>query len=68
MSSPKRKFKHAVPAPRQVGGDDGYQWAVFVHGRMKINGLTRREATHYRNRFEDEELAREEQQTPSQPS
>ncbi len=32
---------------RQVGGDDGYQWTVFVDGRTYVNGLTRREVDHY---------------------
>lgn len=55
MSS-KRKYKHTTA--RQVGGDDGYCWAVFVNGRERVNGLTRREVTYYRERFEREEEAR----------
>lgn len=48
-----KKYKHTTA--RQVGGDDGYCWAVFVHGQERINGLTRPEVTSYRNRFEEEE-------------
>ena len=51
-----RKYKYTQA--RQVGGDDGYCWAVFVNGRMKVNGLTRREVAHYRDRFEAEEAGR----------
>jgi hypothetical protein len=29
---------------RQIGGDDGYQWCVLIDGRVKWNGMTRREA------------------------
>jgi len=29
---------------RQIGGNDGYQWCVLVDGRVKWNGMTRREA------------------------
>jgi hypothetical protein len=32
---------------RQVGGDDGYQYVVFVDGRPKWNGLTQSEARYY---------------------
>lgn len=49
----KKKFKYTTM--RQVGGDDGYQWTVFVNGRMKVNGCTKREAQYYRDRFEKEE-------------
>ncbi len=45
---------------RQVGGDDGYCWAVFVNGVERVNGLTRGEVPYYRDRWE-----REEQQKPA---
>lgn len=48
-----KRYKHTTA--RQVGGDDGYCWAVFVHGRERINGLTRPEVSYYRDRFEKEE-------------
>lgn len=35
---------------KQVGGDDGYQYAVFINGRMFVNGLTRREVPYYKQR------------------
>lgn len=48
-------YQHAYPAPRQVGGDDGFSWVVFVHGRPRLEGLTRTEAEYYRRKFEAEE-------------
>lgn len=51
------KFTFAYPAPRQVGGDDGYQYVVFVRGSVRLSGLTRSEATYYRQKFENEERA-----------
>lgn len=55
-TTPKRlKFKYAYPAPRQVGGDDGYQYVVFVRGSQAMNGLSRTEASYYRLMFENEE-------------
>lgn len=33
---------------RQEGGDDGYSYVVRVDGRSKWNGLTQREAMHYK--------------------
>lgn len=44
---------------RQVGGDDGYQYMVFVDGRAVIKGLTRSEATFYVNQ-EIDRLAKKE--------
>lgn len=32
---------------RQEGGNDGAQYAVRVDGKLKINGLTKREAVHH---------------------
>lgn len=29
---------------RQIGGDDGYQWAVLIDGRVKWDGMSRNEA------------------------
>jgi len=49
-----KKYKYTMA--KQVGGDDGFQWAVFVKyqggWREKINGLTKREVAYYRDRFE----------------
>ena len=47
--------KYKFTTTRQVGGNDGCCWSVFVRGREVINGLTRREADYYRQRFEREE-------------
>lgn len=49
----KKKYKYTTA--RQVGGDDGYCWAVFVNGKERVNGLTRREVAYYRDKFEKEE-------------
>jgi hypothetical protein len=38
---------------RQEGGDDGYSYVVRVDGRAKWNGLTQREAMHYKEREAD---------------
>ena len=40
---------------RQVGGDDGYQWALFRKGdpRYYVNGCTRREIDSYRRNLEN---------------
>lgn len=35
---------------KQVGGDDGYSWAVIVDGRVKWNGLTQRQAQSYQEK------------------
>ena len=51
-----KKYKYT--RARQVGGDDGYCWAVFVNGRERVNGLTRSEVTYYRDLFEKEEILR----------
>lgn len=52
-----RRYKHTTT--RQLGGDDGYCWAVFMKGRRepRVCGLTRREVSYYRDRFEREEEA-----------
>jgi hypothetical protein len=44
---------------RQEGGDDGYSYVIRVDGRSKWNGLTQREATHYKEREVDEIAKRE---------
>lgn len=53
--------KYKYTQMRQVGGDDGYQWTVFVkvNGFFKemVNGCTKREAQYYRNKFEKEAKA-----------
>ena len=45
-------MKYKYTTARQVGGDDGYCWAVFLNGRQVVNGLTKREVPHYRDKFE----------------
>jgi hypothetical protein len=44
---------------KQEGGDDGYQYVVRVDGKAKWNGLTQREAMHYKEREVDEIAKRE---------
>jgi len=39
---------------KQVGGNDGYQWTVFVDGRAKVNGLTKREVPYYLSKYRKE--------------
>ncbi len=43
---------------RQIGGDDGYCWCVLIDGRVKWNGMQRREAAWRR----DNEIADLEKQ------
>jgi hypothetical protein len=47
-----QRYKYTTA--RQVGGDDGYQWCVFVKGdaRPRITGLTRPEVRMYRVQIE----------------
>ena len=35
---------------RKHGGDDRASWAVFVDGRMFVNGLTKREVQYYKDK------------------
>lgn len=44
---------------KQEGGDDGYSYVVRVDGRPKWNGLTQREAMHYKTR-EVDDIAKKE--------
>ena len=53
-----KKYKYT--SARQVGGDDGYCWVVFVNGRARVNGLTRREVYYYRDKLEREEAEKHE--------
>lgn len=64
------QFKYACPAPRQVGGDDGYQWVVYLFGSPIVSGLTSGEASYYRLKFENEERAKrnEAPRVPPGPS
>lgn len=57
LNDPKPK-KYKYTSARQVGGDDGYCWAVFLNGREMVNGLTRPEVNSYRDQFEREEEQR----------
>ena len=58
--APSTKYKYTIA--KQVGGDDGYQWAVIdkQSGRTIINGLTRPEVKHYRDRAERDLAAKYE--------
>lgn len=49
--------KYKYTTARQWGGDDGYQWAVFVKGDSYpvVCGLTLREVNNYRVKIEREE-------------
>lgn len=47
--------KYKFTTAKQVGGDDGYCWTIFVNGKEKINGLTKSEVPYYRDKFEKEE-------------
>jgi len=49
---PQTKYKYTIA--KQVGGDDGYQWAVIDKktGHVFINGLTRPEVKYYRDQAE----------------
>lgn len=33
---------------RKYEGDDAYSWAIFVDGRPRLTGLTRREVPYYK--------------------
>lgn len=44
---------------RQVGGDDGHQWTLFVDGRQHYNGMSKYEAES-RQRSAADELAKRE--------
>jgi hypothetical protein len=44
----ERALKRRVTM-RQIDGDDGYCWAVMVDGRVKWDGMQRREATWRRD-------------------
>jgi hypothetical protein len=48
--------RYKYTTARQVGGDDGYCWAVFVKGdpRPRVEGLTKPEVPSYRQQFERE--------------
>jgi hypothetical protein len=35
---------------RQVGGNDGFCWAVFINGAIFMEGLTRREVPYWKKR------------------
>lgn len=43
---------------RQIGGDDGCHWCVFVDGYIKWNGMTRSEATWRRDQERLDEMER----------
>lgn len=38
---------------KQIGGDDGYCWAILVDGKPVVEGLTRSEVPYYRKRITD---------------
>jgi len=43
---------------RQVGGDDGYCWAVFIDGHQFVNGLSQHMADYYKHVAYGEQLKR----------
>ncbi len=48
LKAAEQKYARRVTF-RQVGGDDGYHYAVFVDGRRTYAGLTRSEAIYYKS-------------------
>ena len=56
----KKRYKYTEA--RQWGGDDGYQWSVFIKGHSTpvVCGLTRREVAYYRDRIEKQEAEKHE--------
>lgn len=44
---------------RKYLGDDAYSWAVFVDGRPKVTGLSRREVAYWKKRLATELAAKE---------
>jgi len=60
-----KRYKYTTA--RQWGGDDVYQWAVFIKGQSQpvVCGLTRPEVAYYRDRIEkQEEEKRNSSKTP----
>lgn len=43
---------------RKHGGNDEYSWAVFIAGRMFVNGLSKREVPHFKAVAEQSERMR----------
>jgi hypothetical protein len=43
---------------RKHGGDDAYSWAVFVDGRVMVNGLSRMSVDYYK-RLAYEQIAKD---------
>lgn len=44
-----RRALRRISGPRQVGGDDGYQYALSLDGRIVASGMMRGEATSTKN-------------------
>lgn len=59
MTTPKKDAYDRRITARQVGGDDGYCWAVLVDGREFVNGLTRREIPYYKKQAKERLIAKE---------
>ena len=57
----KKRYKYTTA--RQWGGDDGYQWSIFIKGQSTpvICGLTRREVPYYRDKIEKREAEKHNQ-------
>jgi hypothetical protein len=53
MTRPRYRYKHTRWLG-QVGGDDGYCYAVADRRGRRLDGLTRSEATFYRREWENE--------------
>lgn len=39
---------------KKFEGDDLYSWAIFKNGSPKLTGLSRREASYYRKKLQNE--------------
>lgn len=49
--TPEQHARHKASTCRQVGGNDGRQYALIVNGRALYQGMTRTEAKWRRDRY-----------------
>ena len=47
-SAEAKEYRQFGITSRKAGGDDAYSWAVFINGRMMVNGLSSREVPYYK--------------------
>lgn len=47
-SAEAKEYKQYGITARKHGGNDAYSWAVFINGRVMVNGLTSREVPYYK--------------------